>query len=62
MTQNKSKYLVALPCFPNDKGFNHQTILVSAIDENDARDIVRYLKPNCNIGDLKKLIIRFKLL
>lgn len=48
------KYLVALPAFPNDKGFNHQTVLVSATDENDAIDRVIHLKGNrVNIGDIK---------
>lgn len=47
------KYLVALPIFPGRKGFNHPTILVSAKDENDARALVRHLKPQSNIGDIK---------
>lgn len=50
----KFKYLVALPCFPNAKGFNHQTILVSAKDENDAIDQVIHHKGNrVNIGEMK---------
>ena len=53
--KNKNKYLVALPAFPKDKGFCHQTILVSAYDENDAIETVRYLKTNHNIGDIKKV-------
>ncbi len=53
--ENKNKYLVALPAFPNDKGFNHQTILVRAKDEDDARTVVTHLKPNKNIGDIKKV-------
>lgn len=52
---NKNKYLIALPTFPNAKGFNHQTILVSAIDENDAISIARHLRPNKNIGEVKKI-------
>lgn len=54
-TDGKSKYLVALPAFRGSKGFNHQTILVSAKDEDDARDIARHLKPHSNIGDIKKV-------
>ena len=50
------KYLIALPAFPNDKGFNHQTVLVSAKDENDAIDRVIHLKGNrVNIGEIKKV-------
>lgn len=51
----KNKYLIALPIFPRAKGFNHRTILVSAINESEAIKIVRYLKPNDNIGDIKKV-------
>jgi len=51
----KSNYLVALPSFRGAKGFNHQTVLVSAKDENDAWDAARHLKPNANIGDIKKV-------
>lgn len=47
------QYLVALPTFRGSKGFNHPTILVSAKDENDARALVRHLKPHDNIGDIK---------
>ena len=47
------QYLVALPIFPGSKGFNHPTILVSGKDENDARALVRHLKPHDNIGDIK---------
>ena len=35
------------------EGFNHPTILVKALDESNARELVRYLKPNENIGDIK---------
>lgn len=53
---SKKKYLVALPTFPNDKGFCHQTVLVSAIDENDATDLVYHLKGNrVNIGEVKEV-------
>jgi len=52
----KNKYLIALPIFKNQKGFNCQTILVSAIDKNDAIDLVYHLKgKNINIGDIKKV-------
>lgn len=47
------QYLVALPISRGSKGFNHRTILVSAKDENDARALVRHLKPRDNIGDIK---------
>jgi hypothetical protein len=53
--EEKKKYLVALPFFLGDKGFCHRTILVSAIDENDAISIVRYLKPHDNIGEIKQV-------
>lgn len=53
MNKTKNKYLIALPAFPKSKGFNHRTVLVSAIDENDAISIARHLKPNDNIGDIK---------
>ena len=49
------KYLIALPSFQNQKGFNCQTILVSAKDERDAVDIARHLRPHANIGDIKKV-------
>ena len=49
-----SLYLVALPCFPCSKGFNHETILVRAKDEIDAMSLVRHLRPNANIGEIKK--------
>lgn len=49
------KYLIALPSFPNSKGFNHPTILVKAKSIEDAKKIVRHLKPNSNIGDIKKV-------
>lgn len=48
-----NKYLIALPCFPNDKGFNHQTVLVSAINKDEAKDKAKRLRPNSNIGDIK---------
>ena len=51
----KNKYLVALPIFSRDKGFNHRTVLVSAYDEKDPYDAAKHLKPNHNIGDIKKV-------
>ena len=51
----KRKYLVALPIFPNDKGFNHKTILVKAENEGGAIELVRYLRPNSNIGSIKEV-------
>lgn len=53
--KDKNKYLIALPAFRGSKGFNHQTILVSAKDESEAKDIAIHLKPNDNIGDIKKV-------
>jgi hypothetical protein len=50
----KKKYLIALPSFPNSKGFNHRTILVSATDKNDAAALARHLRPGENIGDIKE--------
>ena len=49
------KYLIALPCSIGEKGFNHPTILVSAKNESDAISIARYLRPNANIGDVKRV-------
>jgi hypothetical protein len=49
------KYLVALPCFHGAKGFNHPTILVSAKNVIDAIALVRHLRPNDNIGDIKEV-------
>lgn len=51
----KEKYLIALPAFPSSKGFCHRTILVSALNKYDAMALARYLKPNDNIGDIKKV-------
>lgn len=51
----KYKYLIALPIFVGEKGFNHQTILVSARNEHEAVSIANHLKPNDNIGDIKKV-------
>lgn len=49
------KYLVALPIFRGDKGFNHPTILVSAKNERDAVALVRHLRPHAHIGDIKEV-------
>lgn len=51
----KKKFLVALPCFRGSKGFDHRTILVSAINKSDCIALVKFLKPNDNIGDIKKV-------
>lgn len=51
----KPKFLVALPTFRGSKGFCHQTVLVSAKDEDDARSIVRHIRPHRNIGDIRKV-------
>lgn len=50
-----TKYLIALPCFPNSKGFNHRTVLVAAKDERDAVALARHLRPHDNIGDIKQV-------
>lgn len=50
-----NKYLIALPIFRGDKGFNHPTILVSAKDERDAVALARHLRPHAHIGDIKKV-------
>ena len=47
-------YLIALPCFSREKGFNHRTILVKAKDVRDAISQARHLKPSDNIGDIKE--------
>ena len=52
----KNTYLVALPIFRGTKGWNCPTILVSAMDEADAINIVIHLRPHLNIGDIKKVI------
>jgi len=49
------KYLIALPAFSNAKGFNHKTILVKAINKNEAYKLASYLKPNNNLGDIKQV-------
>lgn len=48
-----TKYLIAIPNIRGTKGFNCPTILVAAKDENDARAIVRHLRPHSHIGDIK---------
>jgi hypothetical protein len=49
------KYLIALPSFRGEKGFNCQTILVSAKDERDAANLACHLRPHANIGDIKQV-------
>lgn len=49
------KFLIALPCFPKDKGFCHQTILVSGVDQNDAIALAKHLRPHSNIGEIKEV-------
>ena len=52
----KKKYLIALPSFPNSKGFCHRTILVSAKDKNDAISLAYHLEGNrINIGEIKEV-------
>ena len=53
--EKKNKYLIALPSFRGSKGFNHRTILVSAISKQDAIDLACHLRPGENIGDIKKV-------
>lgn len=50
-----SKYLIALPCFPGQKGFNHRTVLVSAKNEQDAVALASHLCPHAYIGDIKQV-------
>lgn len=54
-TCQMNKYLIALPAFRGEKGFCHQTILVSAKNEAEAISIAMRLKPGSNIGDVKKV-------
>ena len=58
----RPKFLIALPIFAGSKGFNHQTILVSAKNEEDA--VIRAIgildkaykgKKQINIGDIKRV-------
>lgn len=50
------KYLVALPSFPNAKGFNHRTILVSELDVSGAAALARHIVGwGVNIGDIKEV-------
>lgn len=48
----ESKWLVSLD---NEKGFNHETILVRAVSEEDAKIKAKFLKPTSHIGDVKKV-------
>lgn len=49
----KQKYLIALPAFKGSKGWNHQTILVSATSETEAIAIAKTKRPHSNIGSIK---------
>lgn len=49
------KYLIALPSFRSQKGFNCQTILVSAKNEREAISLARHLRPRANIGEIKQV-------
>jgi len=51
----KRKFLIALPAFAGSKGFNHRTILIRAIDEQDAINVVKHLGPRRNIGEIKEV-------
>lgn len=53
--KEKKKFLIALPSFPKDKGFNHRTVLVSATDEDDAKSFALHLHPHSNIGCIKEV-------
>jgi len=56
-TAPKKRFLIALPCFPNDtKSWNHQTILVSAKDRDDAIALAKHLRPDCrHIGRVEQV-------
>ena len=51
----KNQYLIALPHFREVKGFNHQTILIAAKSEREAIILARYLRPDANIGEVKRV-------
>lgn len=52
----KRKFLIALPCFPCKKNFNHETILLSTKDERDAIDLLFHLRPNTrHVGKIKEV-------
>jgi hypothetical protein len=48
-------YLIALPTLLPQKGFNCPTILVKAKNEVNAVSVVRHLKPDSNIGNIKEV-------
>jgi len=53
---NKKKFLIALPTFPCKKNFNHQTILLSAKDENDAINLLFHLRPHTRyVGKIREV-------
>jgi hypothetical protein len=49
------KFLIALPCFQNAKGFCHRTVLVVAINLNEAISLARQLNPHSHIGECKEV-------
>lgn len=49
------KYLVALPSFVGDKGFNHRTILAEGTSEADAKANAKRLSSASHIGDVKQV-------
>lgn len=51
----KYRYLATLIVGCPDTSLNHPTVLVSAIDENEARGIIKKIKPNYQIGIIKKV-------
>ena len=53
----KRKFLIALPAFRGQKGFNHRTVLVSAVDEGDAIDRAFHLGVVglAGVGDIKEV-------
>ena len=51
----KKKFVVALPNLPNQKGFNCPTITALAKNISDCISIIRHLRPNVNIGDIKQV-------
>lgn len=49
------KFLIALPSFRGSKGFCCPTILVSAINKDEAISLAMYLRPHSYIGDIKEV-------
>lgn len=50
----KFRYLVGLNQFTGNI-YNSETVLVSAIDEDEAREIAKHLKPHCRRGEVKQV-------